>query len=467
MNYSNLKEIEKNRSEFNITIEKPAFDAEVMNVYRKNVKKLNVPGFRRGKAPKSIVEKMYGSSVFYDEALDNLLPDLYSSAIEESKLEVVSRPEIDVVSIDENGVLISCKVYTKPVAEVSLYKGLEAERAETVVTEEDIIAEIDQVRTRNARTLSVTDRAAEEGDEAIIDFEGFVDGVAFEGGKGEKYNLKLGSHSFIPGFEEQIVGKNIGDSFDIAVTFPDEYGAKELAGKESVFKTVLHELKKTELPELDDEFVKEVSDTFNTVDEYKTDVKAKITERKDKANDRAYEEKLIDALLAKTEVDIPAAMIESEVDSEIRDYEYRLRSQGGSIEMYYQYTGMDEKGLRDSMRPAAERQVKTRLALEAVVKAENITPTDEEIDAEYAKIAAGYAVELEKVKESIPADSISEDIVLRKAVDLIKENAAALAPEASESTAKTKKETSPAAEGVAAEKKTAAKKAAPKAKKEG
>lgn len=422
MNYE-LKEIENNRSEFKLTIEKPVFDAEVLKAYKRNVGKFNIPGFRKGKAPKSIIEKMYGSAVFYDDAIDALLPSLYETAISELGLDVVSRPELDVEKIDDEGVVIVAKVWTKPAAVVTGYKGLEVEKQATVVTDDDVTKEIDQARRANSRMLQITDRAAENGDVAVIDFEGFVDGVAFEGGKAEKYNLTLGSGSFIPGFEDQIVGKNIGDKFDVNVTFPEEYGQKDLAGKSAVFKIVLHELKKNEVPELDDEFVKEVSEKCNTVDEYKEEIKAKITERKDKANERAMEEKLIDALIAVTEVDIPDAMIEAEVDAEVRDYAYRLQSQGGSLEMYYQYTGMDEKGLRDSIRPGAERQVKTRLALEAIVKAENITPTEEEIEEEYKKIASGYTVELDTVKASIPVDSLSQDIVLRKAVDLVKDNA--------------------------------------------
>ncbi len=465
MNYE-LKEIEKNRSEFKITIEKPAFDAEVLKAYKRNVGKFNIPGFRKGKAPKAIIEKMYGSAVFYDDAIDALLPSLYETAITELKLDVVSRPELDVEKIDDEGVVIVAKVWTKPTAIVTGYKGLEVEKQATVVTDEDITKEIDQARRSNSRMLQITDRAAENGDIAVIDFEGFADGKAFEGGKAEKYNLTLGSGSFIPGFEEQIVGKNIGDKFDINVTFPEDYGQKDLAGKPVVFKIVLHELKKNEIPELDDEFVKEVSEKCNTVDEYKEEIKAKITERKDKANERAMEEKLIDALLTVTEVDIPAAMIESEVDAEVRDYAYRLQSQGGSLEMYYQYTGMDEKGLRDSIRPGAERQVKTRLALEAIVKTENITPTDEEIEEEYRKIASGYTVEIDQVKASIPVESLSEDIVLRKAVDLVKENAKITVAVPEEKTEapkpkKTRAKKSEAADGEAKPKKTT-KKAEPK-----
>lgn len=422
MSEEKVKEIGKNRYELTLNIEKPAFDAAVLAAYKKNVGKITVPGFRKGKAPKSIIEKMYGSSFFYDDALDALLPDIYSKAVDESGLDVVSRPELEVVSIDDNGVVISAKVYTKPVATVKQYKGLEAEKEEAVVSDEEIEKEILSVRKRNSRMLTVTDRPAENGDTAVIDFEGFRDGVAFDGGKGENYSLTLGSGSFIPGFEEQIVGHNAGDKFDITVTFPEDYGEKSLAGKETVFKINVHELKKEEIPELDDDFVKEVSENLDTVDEYKADIKAKITERKEKANDRAFEEKLIDALIANTEVEVPDCMIDDEVDNDIRDYDYRLRSQGGSLEMYYKYTGQDEKALRGTLRPGAERRVRTRLALECVIKAENIAATPEEIEEEYKKIASGYTMELDDVKARIPEAGICEDIAFRKAVDFVKAN---------------------------------------------
>ncbi len=416
------KEIEKNKYEFEFLIEKEAFDAEVNKVYRKNVAKMNVPGFRKGKAPKHVIEKLYGSAVFFDEAIDNLLPEAYESAVAAAKLDVVSRPELDVVSIDDKGVKLKAAVYTKPSVEISSYKGLEVEKEAVNVTDEDIMKEIDATRERNSRLLTVEDRPAANGDQAVIDFEGFLDGVAFEGGKGEKYPLELGSGSFIPGFEEQIVGKNAGDEFDINVTFPADYGAENLAGKEVVFKIKLHELKVKELPELDDEFVKDVSE-FNTVDEYKESVKANLTERRENIANNKVENALIDALLANTEVDVPACMIDGEVDANIRDYEYRLKSQGGSLEMYFQYTGMTMEQLRENFKPEAEKQVKTRLALGKIVKAEKIKALKKDIEAEYKKIASGYNVDIETVKSSIPETSISEDIVLRKAVDLIKENA--------------------------------------------
>ena len=422
MSLKNVTSPEKNISVLELHIDKAAFDDAVTKAYKKNVGKMNVPGFRKGKAPKSIIEKMYGAAVFYDDALDMLLPDLYASAVEEAKLEVVSRPEIDIVSIDENGVELTAKVYTKPVATVSKYKGLEAAKETVRVNKSEIEEEIELVRKRNGRQITLEDQPAADGDETVIDFEGFLDGVAFEGGKGEKFPLKLGSGSFIPGFEEQLVGHKAGESFDITVTFPEDYGAKELAGKEAVFKIVLHEVKRTELPEVDDEFVKDVSE-FNTLDEYKADVKAKITERKQKTAEHAFEEALIDELLANTDVDVPAPMIDSEVDAQVRDYDYRLQMQGGNLDMYFQYTGMNMDKLRESFRPGAERQLRTRLALEAVVKAEAIEATEEELEEEYKKIASGYNVDLEKVKESIPVAGITEDVVMRKAVELIKANA--------------------------------------------
>ncbi len=416
------KQLEKNKYEFSFTIEKPVFDAEIEKVYRKNAPKMNIPGFRRGKAPRHIIEKMYGATVFYDEALDNLLPEAYEKALGETKLEAVSRPELDIVSIDDNGVCLKAAVWVKPEVEISEYKGITVDREAVNVTEEDILKEIDLTRERNARMLTVEDRAAADGDTAVIDFEGFVDGVAFEGGKGENYSLRLGSGSFIPGFEDQVIGHKTGEEFDINVTFPEEYGAENLAGKAAVFKIKLHEIKVKELPVLDDEFVKDVSE-FNTVDEYKEDVKKHLTERREAQEDNKVENALINALLENTTVDIPQCMIDNEVDGYVRDYEYRLRSQGGSLDMYFKYTGMTMEQLRENFKADAEKQVKTRLALGKVAKSEKLKALKKDLDAEYKKIASGYNVDVETVKTSIPAESISEDIVLRKAVDFIKENA--------------------------------------------
>lgn len=436
----NVKEIGANQVELTLKIEKSVFDDEVMKAYKKNVGKINVPGFRRGKAPKAIIEKMYGQSFFYDQAIDSILPEIYSKAVDESELNVVSRPEIDVVSIDDNGVVLTAKVYTKPVAVVSKYKGLEAEKEEVVVTDEDIDSEIMTDRKRNSRLLTVTDRPAEKDDKVIIDFEGFVDDVPFEGGKAEKQSLVLGSGSYIPGFEDQIIGHSAGETFDITVKFPEDYGAEHLAGREAVFKITLHEIKYEEIPELNDDFIKEVSDTLDTVDAYKADIKAKITERRQKAADKAFEDKLIDALIENTRVEIPQPMIDAEIESEVSDFDYRLRSQGGSLEMYYKYTGYNENTLRESFKPQAERRIRTRLALEAVIKAEGIAPTPEEIEEEYNKIAESYKMETEKVKSAIKESDISEDINLRKAVELIKENAITLAPKPKEESKEDNKE---------------------------
>ncbi len=422
MALKNSKKVSANTYEVEIVLGKEAFDAEVNKVYRKNVAKMNVPGFRRGKAPKSVIEKMYGSAVFYEEAIDNLLPEAYSAAIAEAKLDVVSRPDIELVSTGDEGVVLKATVIVKPTVKVSEYKGLTAERPEIIVSEEEITREIDSVRNRNARVLTVEDRAAELGDEATIDFEGFLDGVAFEGGKGEKHPLKLGSGNFIPGFEEQIVGHNVGESFDITVTFPEDYGEASLAGKETVFKIVLHELKKTELPELDDEFVKDVSE-FDTVEEYKASISSKIAARKNNSADAEVEKQLIDKLIENMTGEIPECMIDAEIDRYVNDYDYRLKSQGASLDLYYQYTGSTEEKLRESFKEEAERQVKSRLALERVAKTEKIKAGKKEMEEEYKKIASGYNVDIDYVKKNIPEEGISEDIVLRKAIQVIKDNA--------------------------------------------
>lgn len=422
MALKNSKKTAANTYELEIVLEKEAFDAEINKAYKKNVGKMNVPGFRRGKAPKSVIEKMYGKSVFYDEAIDALLPEAYGNAIKEAKLDVVAQPQIELVSVDDNGVLLKAVVTVKPTVKVGEYKGLEVTRPVVEVTDEEITREIDLVRNRNARVLTVEDRPAQLGDETVIDFEGFKDGKAFEGGKGEKYSLKLGSNSFIPGFEDQVVGHNKGEEFDITVTFPEDYGEKSLAGSEAVFKIKLHEIKKTELPELDDEFVKDVSD-FDTVADYRADVKKKIEDRKNASADSEVEKQLIDKLIEGMTAEIPDCMIESEIDNYVNDYDYRLKSQGASLDLYYQYTGSTAEQLRASFKEEAERQVKSRLALERVAKTERIKAGKKEIEDEYKKIAAGYAVDIEMVKKNIPEEGISEDIVLKKAVELLKENA--------------------------------------------
>ncbi|MBQ8253904.1 MAG: trigger factor [Clostridia bacterium] len=416
-----------NQVDIEIAIDKESFDKAVEAAYRKNVKNMNVPGFRKGKAPRSVVEKMYGKGVFYDEAINALLPKAYDEAITECGETPVGQAEFDIVSLDDNGLVLKASFPVKPEVTVKEYKGYKVTRAVAPTTEEEVNAQIEQVRARNSRTVDITDRAAAEGDIAVIDYEGSVDGVPFEGGKGEKYNLTLGSGQFIPGFEEQIVGHNPGDAFDVNVTFPTEYHAAELAGKAAVFKTVLHEIKFNELPELDDEFAKDVSE-FDTFDEYKKDVEAKITERHNAEADREVENKLIEKLIENLEADIPEAMFITETENQVRDYDNRLRMQGLDLNTYLKYTGMTLDNMREQFRPIAEKQVKTRLALEKIAELENIEVTEEEIEAELQKIADAYRIELSEVKAQITPDMITDDIKVSKAVEVVKANASITKP---------------------------------------
>ncbi len=422
MSLTKCESIEKNKFELQFSVDKATFDAAVDKIYRKQVKSITVPGFRKGKAPKSIIEKMYGKGVFYEDAINDLIPVAYPAALSESGLDVVGQPELDIVSIDDNGLVLSAKVFVKPEVSIKDYAGIEVEKEVAPVTDEDINREIETVRERNSREIEVTDRAAEMGDTAVIDFEGFCDGVAFEGGKGTDYALKLGSGSFIPGFEEQVAGKNIDDEFDVNVTFPTEYHAADLAGKEAVFKVKIHSLTKVELPELDDDFAKDVSE-FDTFDEYKADLKAKMEKRHETAADNAVEEKLVEALIEKLEADIPEPMFVEETENFVRDYDNRLRSQGLDLNTYFKYTGMTLDNLREQMRPQAERQVKARLALEKIAALENIEATEEDINGEYENIAKAYGVELEQVKASIDSEAIAADMKVKKAMDFVKEKA--------------------------------------------
>jgi trigger factor len=422
MSLTKKEAIEKNRYELQFTIEKATFDAAVEKVYRKQVKTISVPGFRKGKAPRSIIEKMYGTGVFYEDAINDLIPTAYPVALEESALEVVGQPEFDIVSLDENGLVLSAKVYVKPDVEIKDYCGIEVENEVEPVTDEEVDKEIETIRERNSREIEVTDRVAEMGDTAVIDFEGFCDGVAFEGGKGTDYALTLGSGSFIPGFEEQIVGKNIDDEFDVNVTFPSEYHAADLAGKDATFKVKIHALTKVELPALDDDFAKDVSE-FDTFDEYKADMKAKIEKRHETAAQNALEEKLVEALIEKLEAEIPEAMFEEETENYVRDYDMRLRSQGMDLATFLKYTNQTLDSLREQMRPQAERQVKGRLALEKIAALENLAASEEDIEAEYAQIASAYNVDVEQVKASIAADAIAADMKVKKAVEFVKEKA--------------------------------------------
>ena len=472
MSLKSVKELEKNEVELEITIAKADFDEAVTKAFRKNAGRMNVPGFRRGKAPRSIIEKMYGKGVFYDEALNDLLPDAYTEALAESKVKAVSRPEFDIVSIDDNGVLLKAKLFRKPDVEIKDYFGLKAEKSVEKVTDAMVNEEVDRMRERNARTVEVTDRAAQKDDIVNIDYDGYTDGKQFEGGKAEKFDLKLGSGQFIPGFEDQIVGKKIGEEFDVNVTFPTEYHAKELAGKPAVFKCKLHAIKMSELPEADDEFAKDVSE-FDTLAEYKADIKAKMTERNEKAADGQVEAQLIDGLLENFKAEIPAAMNETEIENLVRDYDTNLRMQGMDLNTFFKYTGMDLEKLRAEFAPRAERQVKVRLALEKIVELEKIEIPKEDIEAEYEKLAKTYGMKVEEVKASVTDEGIAADLAVEKAVALIKEKAVITEkkPAAKKAAPKKKaeaKEEAPAAETAEekpAKKPTTRKKAAPKAEK--
>ncbi|MBQ7333915.1 MAG: trigger factor [Clostridia bacterium] len=414
--------IEKNLYELTFDVDRATFEAAIEKAYRRSAKNINIPGFRRGKAPRSIIEKMYGKGVFYEDAINDIIPAAYTEAAKESALEIVSQPEFDVETIDDNGVVLKAKVYVKPEVKIENYLGIEATRTLVPTTDADVDAEIEKVRARNSRMIDVTDRAAQLDDIANIDYEGSVDGIPFDGGKAEGHDLKLGSGQFIPGFEDQIVSHAIGDEFDVNVTFPTEYHAEELAGKAAVFKVKLNALKVNELPELDDEFVRDVSE-FDTLDEYKADIKAKLEEKNAKMADNAVEDQLLEALMNKLEAESPEAMFETETENFVRDYDNRLRMQGLDLATYFKYTGMNLDMMRQQLRPQAEKQVKTRLALEKIAELENIVVSDEEIEAEYSRIAEAYGMEIEKVKETVDADSIAADMKVKKAVDLVKEKA--------------------------------------------
>lgn len=424
MSLKETKKIDTNRHQLEITVDGEKFREAIAEAYKRNGKKINVPGFRKGKAPLHLIEKYYGTEIFFEDALNLLYNDLVEDAIKDSGLKVINdKMDFEMVSISkEDGVDFKVSVTTYPEIEIGEYKGLKAEKTAVKVTPEEVEAEVNAMAERNARMVSVEDRAAQNGDTVIIDFEGFTDGVAFEGGKGEGHSLTLGSGQFIPGFEDQIVGKNIGDEFDVNVTFPEDYGAKELAGKEAVFKVKLHEIKVRELPTVDDEFAKDVSE-FDTLDALKADLEKKALERKTKAADEAVENALVQQIVDSIKGEIPEAMFENRLEQLTEDFAYRLQSQGLNLETYLKYTNSNIDEFKKSFRPQAESQVKFRLALEKIAALENITPSEEELEAEYAKLAESYGVEADKVKSVIPAEEISKDLAVGKAIDLVKENA--------------------------------------------
>ena len=394
-----VEKLEKNMAKLTIEVGAEELDKAIQHAYQKNKNKFNIPGFRKGKVPFNMVEKMYGVGVFFEDAANELIGSSYPQAVEESKLDVVARPEIDVQQIEKGKSFIyTATVACMPEVTLGQYKGLEVEKADVTVTDEDIEKELKKVQDQNSRLVNVEDRAIEDKDQVVIDFEGFVDGKPFEGGKSEDYPLTIGSHSFIDTFEEQLIGKNSGESCEVNVTFPEEYHAAELAGKPAVFKVTVKEIKVKELPEIDDEFASEVSE-FDTLDEYKSDLKAKLLEKKEKETTRQKENKLVDQAVANASMDIPAPMIENQVRNMVEDSARRMQSQGLSLEQYLQFTGMDMAKYEEQLRPQAERRISTRLVLEAIVKAENIEATDEEVDKEITEMAAAYQMEADKLKE--------------------------------------------------------------------
>lgn len=426
MNLIKAEKAEKSTMVLEFSVDKETFEKAVNKVYRKQVGSINVPGFRKGKAPRAIIERMYGKGVFYEDAANELLPDAYEAALTESGVKPVGRAEFDISSIDDNGIVFVANVPVKPAVEIEGYKGIEAAKDVAEVTDEEVDREIELVRGRNTRETEITDETpAEMGDKAKIDFEGSIDGVAFEGGKGTDYDLKLGSGSFIPGFEEQIVGHKIGDTFDVNVTFPDDYHATELAGKAAVFAVTVKGIVKIEFPALDDDFAKDVSE-FDSMAEYRADMKAKIQKRHEDSAESAFEDAIIKALTEKLAgEEIPEAMFEAECENQLRDFDGRLRMQGMDLNTYFKYTGLDLDAMRAQFRPRAESFVKIRLALEKIAEIENIEISEEEVEAEYARMTEDFKMELDQVKGMVPAESVIQDLKAKKAMDLVKANAVA------------------------------------------
>ena len=424
-----VEKLEKNMAKLTIEVEADKLTEAIKKAYEKNKGKMSVPGFRKGKVPQAMIEKMYGPDVFYEDAANFLIPEAYADETEAQKdLEIVSQPKIDVVQIEKGkNFIFTAEVALKPPVELGKYKGVKIDKIETEVTDEDIDNEIKREQEANARTITVTDRPVKDGDTAVIDFEGFVDDVAFEGGKGENYPLVIGSGSFIPGFEEQLIGKNTGDETDVNVTFPEDYSAKDLAGKAAVFKVKINEIKEKELPELDDEFASEVSE-FDTMAEYREDVKKNLAEKKEKEAKDRKEDAVIEAIIKDSKMEIPDAMIDTQTKSMVNDYARRLQSQGLSLDQYFMFTGLDLDKFTEQMRPGAVKRIESRLILEAIVKAENFEVSDEEYEKELDRIAEESKMEKDKLKEYIGDDEygknqIIEDIKIQKAIDLIVENA--------------------------------------------
>lgn len=416
------KKEQANSYEVIVEVDGETFEKAVEAVYKKQVKRINIQGFRKGKAPRRIIEKMYGSEVFYEDAMQDCYPEALYDASKEANIKIVKVESLEALEAGKEGFTFKAEVIVEPEIEIDNYKGIEVEKLSTEVTDELVDEEIEKVRDRNSRIVTVDDRPAQDGDTVVIDFDGYVGGEQFDGGMAENYNLVLGSNSFIPGFEEQIVGHSTDEEFSIFVTFPESYQVEELAGEEAEFKIKLHEIKTKELPEVDDEFVKDVSEK-ETLDEYKEELKETIAERLKDDAEKDVNDKIADSLIELVEGDIPEAMFDNQTNEMIRDFDMRLRSQGMDMKTYMEYMGMTNDSLKEAYREGAEKRVKLRLALEAIARKEGLEATEEDINAEYEKLSEAYKTDLEKVKSSIPAENLAEDIKVQKALDLVKENA--------------------------------------------
>lgn len=421
-----VEKLENNTAKLTIEVEASKFDKAIQKAYQKNKNKFNIPGFRKGKVPYAMVEKMYGAAVFYEDAANELISGAYAQAAEESGLEIVARPEINVTQIEKGKPFIfEAEVTTKPEVKLGKYKGIKVEKADVTVTDEEVAEELDKVKEQNARLVAADDKAVEDGDQTTIDFEGFVDGVAFEGGKGEDYPLTIGSHSFIDTFEEQLIGKKVGEEVEVNVTFPENYQAKELAGKPAMFKVTIKEIKVKEYPELDDDFAQDVSE-FDTLDEYKEDIKKNLTEKKEKEAEAEKESKVIEAIVNDAEMDIPEKMVEAQAEQMLEEFAQNIAMQGISFEQYLQFTGATVEQMKEQVKPQAQARVESSLVLEAVVKAENIEATEEEVEEEIKEMAGRYNMEADKLKGLLTdsdKENLKKDICARKAAKFVVDEA--------------------------------------------
>ncbi|MDF2537901.1 MAG: tig [Herbinix sp.] len=419
-----VEKLEKNMAKLTIEASAEEFESALQKAYLKNRDKINVQGFRKGKAPRAIIEKMYGASIFYEDAANELIPEAYEKAANESGLDIVSRPDIDVVQVEKGKTFIfTAEVALKPEVTLGQYKGIEVEKKEVIVTEDEIMAQIDKEREQNSRMITVDNRPVQDGDITSIDFEGFVDGVPFEGGKGENYALTIGSHSFIDTFEEQLIGKAIGEEVEVNVTFPEQYQAEELAGKPALFKVTVKEIKMKELPELDDDFAQDVSE-FDTLDEYKENIKTTIKSNKEKDAKTAKENDVVEKIIANATMDIPEPMVSAQVNQIAEDFAHRLQHQGLALDQYLKFTGSDTRKFLESLKPQAVKRIQSRLVLETIAKAENIEVSEEELEKELSDMAAMYQMEVDKLKEMIgdkEKEQIKADIAVQKAVDFVLE----------------------------------------------